>query len=51
MAYITNTKSDFGLIFNTFKGVVWINYNQFETNRPVSTKNETVDVHGLLNWG
>lgn len=44
MAYIPNTKSNLGIIFNTFKGNVWINYNRFLTNRPVSTGNETVDV-------
>jgi site-specific recombinase XerD len=44
MAYIANTKDNLGIIFNTFKGVVWINYNRFLTNRPISTKNENVDV-------
>ncbi len=44
MAYIPNTKGNLGIIFNTFKGVVWINYNRFSTNKPVNTKNETVDV-------
>ena len=44
MAYIPNTKANLGIIFNTFKGVVWINYNRFLTNRPVNTKNETADV-------
>ncbi|GMN11258.1 site-specific integrase [Croceitalea sp. MTPC9] len=44
MAYIPNTKSNLGLIFNTFKGVVWINYNRFLTNKPINTKNECIDV-------
>lgn len=44
MAYIPNTKGNLGIIFNTFKGTVWINYNRFLTNKPVSTNNETVDV-------
>ncbi|WP_171037046.1 site-specific tyrosine recombinase/integron integrase [Maribacter algarum] len=44
MAYIPNTKGNLRIIFNTFKGVVWINYNRFLTNKPVNTKNETVDV-------
>ncbi|HET8735225.1 MAG TPA: site-specific tyrosine recombinase/integron integrase [Pricia sp.] len=44
MAYIPNTKSNLGTIFNTFRGVVWINYNRFLTNRPINTKNENVDV-------
>ncbi len=44
MAYIPNTKGNLGIIFNTFKGLVWINYNRFMTNRPVNTDNDTVDV-------
>lgn len=44
MAYIPNTKGNLGIIFNTFKGLVWINYNRFFTNRPINTGNETVDV-------
>ncbi|GAB5475721.1 MAG: site-specific integrase [Maribacter sp.] len=44
MAYIPNTKANLGVIFNTFKGVVWINYNRFLINKPVNRKNETVDV-------
>lgn len=46
MAYLPNTKQNLGLIFNTFKGVVWINYNRFLTNKPLNTNNEAVDV----NW-
>ncbi|MDC6407073.1 MULTISPECIES: site-specific tyrosine recombinase/integron integrase [Maribacter] len=49
MAYIPNTKANLGIIFNTFKGVVWINYNRFFTNRPVHTKNYTVDVAWFRN--
>lgn len=44
MAYIPNTKGNLGIIFNTFKGLVWINYNRFFTNRPINARNETVDV-------
>ena len=44
MAYIENTKANLGIIFNTFKGVVWINYNRFLTNKPVNTHNENIDV-------
>ncbi|MCK0147180.1 site-specific integrase [Arenibacter sp. F26102] len=44
MAYIPNTKGNLGIIFNTFKGVVWINYNRFLANKPVNTANESVDV-------
>lgn len=49
MAYIPNTKANLGIVFNTFKGVVWINYNRFFTNRPVNTKNESVDVSWFRN--
>ncbi|EAQ99707.1 tyrosine type site-specific recombinase [Maribacter sp. HTCC2170] len=44
MAYISNTKGNLGIIFNTFKGTVWINYNRFLTNKPVNTNNGTVDI-------
>lgn len=44
MAYIPNTKANLNILFNTFKGVVWINYNRFLSNKPVNTSNETVDV-------
>ncbi len=44
MAYIPNTKKNLGIIFTTFKGIVWINYNRFLTNRPIKTDNGTVDV-------
>jgi integrase/recombinase XerD len=44
MAYIPNTKANLSILFNTFKGVVWINYNRFLSNKPVNTSNETVDV-------
>ena len=44
MAYITNTKTNLGIILTTFKGLVWINYNRFLTNRPNNTGNGTIDV-------
>lgn len=49
MAYIENTKENLGIIFNTFKGVVWINYNRFLTNKPVNTHNENIDVEWFRN--
>ena len=30
-------------MYNTFKGVAWINYNHFLTNRPINLGNEKVD--------
>lgn len=44
MAYIPNTKDNLSIIFNTFRGVVWINYNRFLSNKPLNTDNECVDV-------
>jgi len=44
MSLTVNTTSNLGIIFNTFKGNVWINYNRFLTNKPINTNNETVDV-------
>tara|TARA_R110000796_G_scaffold88850_2_gene191738 strand:- start:1766 stop:2839 length:1074 start_codon:yes stop_codon:yes gene_type:complete len=44
MAYLPNTKQNLAEIFNTFKGVVWINYNRFLTNKPLHADNEVVDV-------
>jgi len=49
MAYIENTKANLGIIFNTFKGVVWINYNRFLTNKPINTHNENFDVAWFRN--
>ena len=44
MAYIPNTKGNLGIIFTTFKGTVWINYNRFLTNKPINTNNGAFDV-------
>ncbi|MDT7827649.1 tyrosine-type recombinase/integrase [Pricia sp. S334] len=44
MAYIPNTKGNLGIVFNTFKGHVWINYNRFLTNRPVKAGSQRSDV-------
>ncbi len=49
MAYIPNNKTNLGIIFTTFKGIVWINYNRFLTNKPINTNNETVDVQWFRN--
>ncbi|MDX1363536.1 MAG: tyrosine-type recombinase/integrase [Arenibacter latericius] len=44
MAYIPNTKENLGILYNTFRGAVWINYNRFFTNKPQNSYNETVDI-------
>ena len=49
MAYIPNTKSNLEIVFNTFKGVVWINYNRFLTNKPINTHNDNMDVEWFRN--
>ncbi|MDO6470121.1 site-specific tyrosine recombinase/integron integrase [Maribacter sp. 1_MG-2023] len=49
MAYIPNTKENMGILFNTFKGIIWINYNKFYSNKPISTNNEKVDVQWFRN--
>ena len=49
MAYIMNTKENRGIIYKTFSGLVWINYNRFNTNKPISEHNEKVDVSWYRN--
>lgn len=49
MAYIPKTKENMGIVFNTFKGLVWINYNRFLSNRPINRNNEEVDVQWFRN--
>lgn len=49
MAYIPHNKANLGIIFNTFKGVVYINYNRFLTNRAIKRSNTVVDVAWLRN--
>ncbi|WP_191089033.1 site-specific tyrosine recombinase/integron integrase [Arenibacter lacus] len=44
MAYIPNTKEHLELLLDTFRGVVWINFNRFYPNKPVNSHNENVDV-------
>lgn len=44
MAVLLNTSKNLNLIFETFKGVCWINCSYFFTNRPVSTHGEPLCV-------
>ena len=44
MPYILNTKAHLNLIFNTFRGVAWINCNHFFKDKPLNHTNEKVDV-------
>lgn len=44
VSYIANTKSNLSIVFSTFKGHAWINYNRFLTNRPINAFNENFDL-------
>jgi len=44
MPYILNTKSNQNLIFNTFRGVAWINCNYFFKDKTLNHSNEKIDV-------
>lgn len=44
MYYIPNCKESLNLIFETFKGVAWVNCNHFFANRPISLTNVKPDV-------
>lgn len=48
MPFIRNSKTNLDLIFNTFKGVAWVNTHSFFTNRPVTSRfhNKSLDI----NW-
>lgn len=49
MDYIENSKRNLELIYATFKGLVWINYNRFKTNKQVRINEENVDVDWFRN--
>jgi len=44
MPYILNTKSNQNLIFNTFRGIAWINCNYFFKDKILNHDNEDIDV-------
>jgi len=44
MVLVLNTKNNLQSVFDKFKGVAWINCNQFFTNRPVNNGNEQLSV-------
>jgi site-specific recombinase XerD len=43
MVYILNSKTNLDLVYKTFKGHVWINYNRFYSNKPRHTGHEVMD--------
>ena len=49
MIYLPNTKQNLNQIFNVFKGVIWINYNRFLVNKPISKTNEAIDISWFRN--
>lgn len=49
MVYLPNTKDNRSQIFKSFKGVAWINYSRFLTNRPSYAQNNNVDISWFRN--
>ena len=49
MVYLENTKTNLNLVFQTFRGVAWINCNHFFTNKPINNGNDTPDVSWYRN--
>jgi len=49
MAYISNTKENLDLIFNTFKGVAWVNSSFFFKNRIINSDNLPIDTQWFRN--
>lgn len=44
MVYLLNTKSNLDLIFNTFRGIAWVNCNHFFSEKPIDNGNDKPDV-------
>jgi len=44
MYYMPNRKDNLNLIFETFKGIAWVNCNHFFANKPINASNEKPDV-------
>lgn len=44
MAYVENTKSNLKAIFDTFRGVVWVNCNYFFQDRPLKNRNGPLNI-------
>jgi integrase/recombinase XerD len=44
MYYIPNRKENLNLIFETFKGIAWVNCNHFFANKPINLSNIKPDV-------
>lgn len=44
MAYIENNKRNLNEIFNQFRGIAWVNCNQFFNNKPLNNGNENLNL-------
>ncbi len=44
MAYIKNTKSNLNLVFETFRGIAWVNCNYFFHDRVLKSTNVVTDI-------
>lgn len=49
LPYIPNTKQNVNLIYQNFRGVVWVNTNSFFPKRRMKNDNEDVDVNWFRN--
>ena len=49
MVYISNSKSNLNLIFETFRGVAWVNCNYFFNDRVITQTNIVTDVKWFRN--
>jgi integrase/recombinase XerD len=45
MVILPNNKTNLDLVFKTFKGVAWINSNQFFTNKPLHQGSQHLDIN------
>ena len=43
--YLPNTKSNLDLIFNSFRGIAWINCNYFYSKKPIKLSNQKIDLN------
>lgn len=47
MAYIPNNEKNVKMIFDTFRGVAWVNGNYFFSNKPIRSDNQIVLPHEI----
>lgn len=49
LPYIPNNKNNLNLVYQTFRGVAWVNTNHFFTRRRLNNDNEDLDVNWFRN--